>query len=100
MAALPLLIARFPTPAAAQPRRNVFAFSVEERRPPRLSPAPFEVQASVPIVDERNETRPPDPPSPYRYLGSFGPQSTPILVFKGNGDVVNVYLAEMARPKP
>ena len=38
--------------------------------------------------------QPPDPPPAYRYLGSFGPQTNPLLVFKGNagGDVVNVQI--------
>jgi len=94
---MPVVIESFPRPAASTPRRNVFAFrSVEERRS-RLFPS-SEEQARGPVVHgdgDKAETvtvTPPEPAPAYRYLGSFGPQETPILVYKGNGDVVNVPL--------
>jgi hypothetical protein len=54
-------------------------------------------QARVPVLHGNEETttvvvRPPDPPPPARYLGAFGPQTNPILVFKESDNVVNVPL--------
>ena len=93
--AMPPAIESFPTAGRFMPQRDVFAFRgrVYDRRS-RLSSS--EGQAGVPVLheDKKEETtvvRPPEPPA-YRYLGSFGPQETPILVYKGNGDVVNVPL--------
>jgi hypothetical protein len=95
--AMPPVIESFPTAGRFTPQRDVFAFrsvSVEDKRS-RLSPSPPpEGQARVPVHHKDEETvvvAPPQPPA-YRYLGSFGPQETPILVYKGNGDVVNVPL--------
>jgi hypothetical protein len=56
-----------------------------------------EGQARVPVLHKDAETtvvRPPDPPPAYRYLGSFGPQTNPLLVFTGNAaeDIVNVQI--------
>ncbi len=94
----PLVIESFPAPASATsaPQRDVFAFrsvSVEDRRS-RLSSS-SEGQARVPVLhrEETTVVPPPEPPA-YRYLGSFGPQTKPILVYKGNGDVVNVALGK------
>ena len=86
----PLAIASFAMPAAAlASQRNVFAFNSVEDRRSRLS-------LPSPVVEEKGQVRVPDvhretitPPSA-RFLGSFGPQETPILVYKDNGEVVNV----------
>jgi hypothetical protein len=89
----PAMIATFPAPALAQPQRNVFAFrsvsiSMEDRRS-RLSSPPVVVehegQARVPVLHRDRDLE-------ARYLGAFGPQENPVLVFKNNGDVVNVAL--------
>jgi len=94
---MPVVIESFPRPAVSTPRRNVFAFCFVEERRSRLSPS-SEGQARVPVLHEDGDkaetvtVTPPEPAPAYRYLGSFGPQETPILVYKGNGDVVNVPL--------
>lgn len=89
----PLAIASFAMPVASVSRRNVFAFRGEPRQPiairdvtpPRSTIAATTVIETPQVVVEQ---RPPD----YNYVGSFGPQSMPILVYKGKGDVVNVPL--------
>ena len=92
----PVAIASFATPAASAPGRNVFAYRAVEDRRPRLSVSEErQAGAPVPHPDDAPPTivvRPPDPPPAYNYLGSFGPQSMPILVYKGNGEIVNVPL--------
>ncbi len=96
---MPAVIESFPRPAASTPRRNVFAFAgrVEDRRP-RLSVStpPPDGQAGAPVLHTEAKIVVPDPPPAYRYLGAFGPQTKPILVYKGNGDgdVVNVALGK------
>ena len=89
----PAVIASFPPPAIAQPQRNVFAFRAAERRrltvrhdvvvPPNVVQPPSETQKQEIVVE-------PVPAS--RYLGAFGPQENPILVFKKSDNVVNVAL--------
>lgn len=89
----PAAIASFPTPAIAQPQRNVFAFREAVRR--RLT-------VRHDVVVPPNVVQPPSEPRkqeivaevvpPFRYLGAFGPQENPILVFKAKDDVVNVAL--------
>jgi hypothetical protein len=90
---IPAVIESFPRPAASTPGRNVFAFRSVSASPPPVG------QAGVPVLhgdeDKKAETivvRPPDPPPPARYLGAFGPQTNPILVFKESDNVVNVPL--------
>lgn len=87
----PLAIASYATPGIAAARRNVFAFHPVDEGARR-----------APLPVESNNVRPPDRETPEppkattepaaRYLGAFGPQGNPILVFKQNGDVVNVPL--------
>jgi hypothetical protein len=90
----PVAIVSYATPEIAHADRNVFAFhtvSVEDRRSrlspstPTTPPPTDEGQARVPVLhrEERPEAR---------YLGAFGPQENPILVFKRDGDVVTVPL--------
>jgi len=89
--AMPPAIESFPTAGRFAPRRDVFAFRSASASPPPAG------QARVPVLHEDEEmtvVRPPDPPPAYRYLGSFGPQAKPILVYKGNGEVVNVALGK------
>jgi len=88
--AAPIVIASFSTPAIAQPQRNVFAFPAIARR------APTPVGAHSVRPPDRETTTPHDPqktiepPPTARYLGAFGPQENPILVFKESDNVVNV----------
>jgi len=92
--AMPPAIQSFAMPATAAPGRNVFAFE--------SAPPPARGQARVPVLHgdgDRQVTTPPPTvvvkpveASPFNYLGAFGPQDNPILVYKGNGDVVNVPL--------
>jgi hypothetical protein len=91
----PVAIASYAAPEIAQAGRNVFAFgSVEDRRS-RLSRREKEGQARVPFLHRDDAVVvPADPPRApeARYLGAFGPQEKPILVFKQDGEVVNVPL--------
>ena len=87
----PLPIASYAAPEIAHAGRNVFAFhsvpvSVEDRRP-RLS-----ASTPPPVADEGQARAPVLHQDEARYLGAFGPQEKPILVFKQDGDVVNVPL--------
>jgi hypothetical protein len=34
------------------------------------------------------------PPFPYKYIGTFGPQNSPIATFSNNGEIVNVRVGE------
>ena len=92
--AAPPAIASFPEPAAAAAGRNVFAFASASRPRPSVLrdvavPHSAVVLPTPQVVTPAVEAKP-----AYRYLGAFGPQDNPILVYKGNGDVVNVTLRQ------
>ena len=89
----PMAIASFATPTIASAGRNVFAFASLER-PPRAArrettaPQSTEAVAAPVVTPPQVPARAPQPD----YLGAFGPQDTPVLVYRANGDVVNVPL--------
>jgi len=87
--AAPRLVVLNPQAVAVDPYRNLFAFAatpaiVHTAVPVAVQPIAVPAPEPVVVVQQRVET-----PFPYRYVGRFGPDSSPFAVFVREGEVIN-----------
>jgi hypothetical protein len=85
-------------PVARETRRNLFAFTEEQRpaRPAvvRATEARIIETPQVVVEQKTDDSTHREPEFPMRFIGTFGFAKDPIAVFAGNGEVVNAKIGE------